>query len=294
MAIKRIFRFSKEACDWTEDQAKAKKILGGKGAGLVMMAQAEMPVPPGFTITTEVCNQYRQVAAADTKGGVGFLDSVMDEVKGHDKWLAEKFGYYPLVSVRSGAPVSMPGMMDTILNVGLTDASLPEWAERIGEKAALDSYRRLIQMLGSTACGIDHDVFEFQLAKAKKEAGIALDHELSVAQLVKLVQDFKWAFKEAAGIAFPQNRYDQLEAAIGAVFNSWMNERAIQPARVGLPCRMTQTQEETHCSRGRRRCEYASIAQTGRAGGCARACAHVGNRSARPRASGHTGLAAGV
>ena len=111
---------------------------------------------------------------------IGFLDNLMDEVAEHDKWLAEKFGYFPLVSVRSGAPVSMPGMMDTILNVGLTDASLPEWAERIGEKAALDSYRRLIQMLGATAYGIDHDVFEFQLAKAKKEAGIAHDHELSV------------------------------------------------------------------------------------------------------------------
>ena len=161
-----------------------------------MMAQAGMPVPPGFTITTEVCNQFRQIAHADTEGAGGFLDSLMDEVTAHDKWLAEKFGYFPLVSVRSGAPVSMPGMMDTILNVGLTDAALPEWAERIGEKAALDSYRRLIQMLGATAYGIDHDVFEFQLAKAKKEAGIAHDHELSVEQLVKLVQIFKWAFKE--------------------------------------------------------------------------------------------------
>ncbi len=228
MAIKRIFRFSEEACDWTEkDQGKAKKILGGKGAGLVMMAQAGMPVPPGFTITTEVCNQFRQIAHADTEGAGGFLDSLMDEVTAHDKWLAEKFGYFPLVSVRSGAPVSMPGMMDTILNVGLTDAALPEWAERIGEKAALDSYRRLIQMLGATAYGIDHDVFEFQLAKAKKEAGIAHDHELSVEQLVKLVQIFKWAFKEVTGSAFPQHRSQQLRAAMRAVFDSWMNERAV-------------------------------------------------------------------
>ena len=182
------------------DQAKAKKILGGKGVGLVMMAQAGMPVPPGFTITTEVCNEIMKLKSTDA---IEFLTNLILEVEDHDKWLAEKFGYFPLVSVRSGAPVSMPGMMDTILNVGLTDASLPEWAERIGERAALDSYRRLIQMLGSTAYGIDHDVFEFQLAKAKKEAGIAHDHELSVEQLVKLVQVFKWAFKEVTGDRLP-------------------------------------------------------------------------------------------
>ena len=188
-----------------------------KGAGLVMMAQAGMPVPPGFTITTDVCNDYRKFGVmAGSK--IAFLDELMAEVIMDDQWLEGKFGYIPLVSVRSGAPVSMPGMMDTILNVGLTDATLPEWADRIGEKAALDSYRRLIQMLGATACGVDHDVFEFQLAKVKKEAGIAHDHELSVEQLVKLVKDFKWAFKEATGEDFPQDRKVQLWMATKAVF----------------------------------------------------------------------------
>src|SRR5262245_64242551 len=133
-----------------------------------MMAEAGLPVPPGFTITTEVCNEIYKL-----KGGeaTDFLNKLLYEVEEHDKWLADKLGYFPLVSVRSGAPVSMPGMMDTILNVGMNDQVLPDWVEKIGERASLDSYRRLIQMMGSTAYGIDHDVFEARLTKAKKDAG---------------------------------------------------------------------------------------------------------------------------
>ena len=140
-----------------------------------------------------------------------------------------EFGYFPLVSVRSGAPVSMPGMMDTILNVGLTDASLPEWAQRIGERAALDSYRRLIQMLGATAYGIDHDVFEFQLAKVKKEArhrprprahgGAAGDAGERLQMGVQGSDRHRTSRRTAM---------TSCEAAIKAVFNSWMNERAIE------------------------------------------------------------------
>jgi hypothetical protein len=122
---KRIFRFSKDTIDWglNENAPLTKKKLGGKGAGLVMMAQAGMPVPPGFTITTEVCNEYRKLNQPDALARVldEWVDKLMDEVWDHDTWLGTQFGYAPLVSVRSGAPISMPGMMDTILNVGLTD-----------------------------------------------------------------------------------------------------------------------------------------------------------------------------
>jgi len=226
----RIYKFSGDGCDWqSSDPNTMKTILGGKGAGLVRMAQAGMPVPPGFTITTEVCNMYRKVAEAGPDAADGFVDSIMEEVMANMDWLKSQFGYAPLVSVRSGAPLSMPGMMDTILNVGLTQSNLGVWAERIGHRATLDSQRRLIQMLGSTAYGVPHEVFEFQLAKLKKELNAKQDTDLETDDLKILVQRYLKAFSENKGFEFPvDDANKQLRAAIQAVFESWMNPRAIE------------------------------------------------------------------
>ncbi|WP_162742182.1 PEP/pyruvate-binding domain-containing protein [Nitratireductor sp. OM-1] len=227
---KRIFRFSQNHCDWAGDDADAKKILGGKGAGLVQMCRADMPVPPGFTITTEVCNVF--LAIDPEQGSIGtkdeFLDHLMQGVAEHDQWLSTEFGFTPLVSVRSGAPISMPGMMDTILNVGLTDETLPEWEDRIGQRAALDSYRRLIQMLGATAYGVPMPLFDEHLEDIKETAGVSDDKELTVTDLQELIECYKMVFQAVVQHAFPQSRTEQLRAAVRAVFDSWMNERAIE------------------------------------------------------------------
>lgn len=222
-----IYRFSKDLCDWSSDDAAlAKKLLGGKGAALVAMAQADFPVPPGFTIPTSTCNAYRESAMED--GGAGFIEKLMTAVQEYDYWLVEPFGYAPLVSVRSGAPISMPGMMDTILNVGLHDGTLPGWIGKIGERAALDSYRRLIQMLGHTAYGVDADLFEQALSSVKVAAGVTDDADLDCNQLLDVVALFKTVFLEETAMEFPQTRNEQLRAAIEAVFRSWMNPRAIE------------------------------------------------------------------
>ena len=228
---KRIFRFSKSLCDWSGDHAAAKAILGGKGQGLVMMAKNGLPVPPGFTITTDVCKTYMKAQAKGTLAQ-DWWQQLMAEVLDHDQYLTEEFGFAPLVSVRSGAPISMPGMMDTILNVGLTAQTIGEWAARLGNRAALDSYRRLIQMLGATAYGIPATVFEFQLAKIKKAAGAKSDTDLSVDNLHEVVAAFLYVFEQNKGFSFPQTRHEQIEAAVKAVFESWMNLRAIEYRKI--------------------------------------------------------------
>ena len=223
-----IYRFSGKVFDYKGDakSKEAKSLLGGKGAGLVMMAQQGLNVPPGFTITTDMCNQYRNATpAAKTK----LLDKLMEEVADHMAWLEGQFGYMPLVSVRSGAPVSMPGMMDTILNVGLTAESLEAWSNRLGERAALDSARRLIQMLGSTGFGVPMKEFDHQLEEVKKEVGAKSDTDLTVEHLHVLIGRYEMAFKSVKGFEFPINdAYAQLRTAIKAVFDSWMNPRAIE------------------------------------------------------------------
>ncbi|MCO5157854.1 MAG: PEP-utilizing enzyme [Aquamicrobium sp.] len=225
-----IFRFSGALCDWQDkDQKKAKAILGGKGAGLVMMAQAGMPVPPGFTITTTVCNEL--AAMKEKKLDLAYGDAMtllMAEVDVNDAWLAGEFGYAPLVSVRSGAPLSMPGMMDTILNVGLTSETVFEWEDRLGQRAAWDSYRRLIQMLGSTAYGVPMKRFDNALTTMKKHLGVEQDTDLGVVDLQALVDQYLTIFFDEKGVEFPQTRKEQLTAAVKAVFNSWMNPRAIE------------------------------------------------------------------
>ncbi len=231
----RIFRFSQSHCDWPGTDAEAKKILGGKGAGLVKMCRAEMPVPPGFTITTEVCNQYRDLQD-DFPGSAPakeqFLDGLMAEVVDQDKWLRGEIGFTPLVSVRSGAPISMPGMMDTILNVGLTDKTLEAWSQRIGHRAALDSYRRLIQMLGATAYNVPMVLFDEHLEDIKEIASVTEDKDLSEADLVALIERYKMVFQAVTQQEFPQTREEQLRAATRAVFDSWMNERAVEYRKI--------------------------------------------------------------
>jgi pyruvate,orthophosphate dikinase len=234
--VKRIFRFSQNDCDWSvgEDNdgisyKSIKHVLGGKGAALVEMCGLGMRVPPGFTITTAVCNEYRKTKAECSPSMVSALiGDLMADVMGHMTWLEEQFTYIPLVSVRSGAPVSMPGMMDTILNVGLTTMIVDEWGTRIGERAAFDSYRRLIQMLGATAYNVPSTVFEHELQLMKKEAKVTLDAELDPPALKALCFMYSQKFKAVAQKEFPNTLEEQLRAAIVAVFDSWMNPRAIE------------------------------------------------------------------
>lgn len=234
----RIYRFSQTICDWAPsvdhagDPATKKKVLGGKGAALVDMCLMGLNVPPGFTITTDVCNDYRKQAVADTAYAEVFLGKLMTEVMQNMEWLSGEFGFTPLVSVRSGAPVSMPGMMDTILNVGLCSATIEAWEEKIGVRAAWDSYRRLIQMLGATAYGVPHEAFEKELADAKKKLGVSSDSELTPVALTHLVKRYKQVFQAAAQQEFPDDPVDQLRAAIRAVFNSWLNERAVEYRKI--------------------------------------------------------------
>lgn len=213
--------------DFSEGDASQKNLLGGKGANLAEMTNLGLPVPPGFTITTEACNAYRE-------GSQTFPSGMLDEVAEHRKHLEENMGRLIgdasdplLVSVRSGAPFSMPGMMDTVLNVGLNDDSVEGLKAQTGdERFAWDSYRRLVQMFGKTVLGIDGDLFEEAIDAAKEKRGVENDIDLDVKDLQKLVKTFKSLVKKNAGIEFPQDPTEQLHMAIEAVFKSWDNKRA--------------------------------------------------------------------
>ena len=157
----------------------------------------------------------------------------MVEVEKHMVWLEKQFGYMPLVSVRSGAPISMPGMMDTILNVGLCNDNFKDWCHRIGDRATFDSDRRLTQMLGSTGYGVPMEVFEFQLAKVKKEPGRKVGHRSRRAGPVDVISAYRQAFEQNKGFKFPfDDPKEQLRAAIKAVFNSWNSPRAIEYRKI--------------------------------------------------------------
>src|SRR5918997_2956252 len=177
--------------DFNEGDRSQKNLLGGKGANLAEMTNLELPVPPGFTITTEACNAYRNEG--------GFPVGLLDEVADYRKTLEEKMGRQIgdagdplLVSVRSGAPFSMPGMMDTVLNVGLNDESVEGLVRQTSsERFAWDSYRRLLQMFGKTVMGVDGDLFEEAIDEAKKHKGVANDVELDTDDLKALVARFK-------------------------------------------------------------------------------------------------------
>ncbi|MEU7379695.1 MULTISPECIES: pyruvate, phosphate dikinase [unclassified Streptomyces] len=212
--------------DFTEGNKDLKDLLGGKGANLAEMTNLGLPVPPGFTITTEACKVYLDSGEEPA--------ALRDEVSAHLDALEQKMGKklgQPddplLVSVRSGAKFSMPGMMDTVLNIGLSDKSVQGLAKQAGdERFAWDSYRRLIQMFGKTVLGVEGDLFEDALDKAKETKKVTVDTELEAADLKKLVTTFKKIVKKEAGRDFPQDPREQMDLAIKAVFDSWNGDRA--------------------------------------------------------------------
>ena len=214
-----VYRFS----EGSKDQ---KDLLGGKGANLAEMTKLGLPVPPGFTITTEACRAYMRDGHVPPELRV----EVTMAVREIEDTIGRRLGDFHeplLVSVRSGAKFSMPGMMETVLNIGLNDASVKGLAEFSGdERFAWDSYRRLIQMFGKTVLGIDGEHFAHALDEKKRTAGAATDIDLTAEDLKELVAEFKAIVQEDAGREFPQHPREQLDMAIEAVFDSWNTERA--------------------------------------------------------------------
>ena len=226
-----------------EGRAADRNLLGGKGANLAEMASIGVPVPPGYTCSTEVCTyfydndlQYPAELDQQVRVGIAHIETVMDK----------KFGDSTnplLISVRSGARVSMPGMMDTVLNLGMNDSTVKGLAEQSGdERFAYDCYRRFVQMYGDVVLDLkpespdEHDPFEVIIDKKKEARGVDLDTELTAEDLKELVVEFKAAVKEVKGADFPEDLYEQLWGAVGAVFGSWMNARAITYRRLeGIP-----------------------------------------------------------
>ena len=241
MGEKRIYTFGNGQA---EGKADMRNLLGGKGANLAEMNLIGVPVPPGFTITTDTCNEYFEKGKDEV---VALLkDEVAKSVAHIENLMNSKFGDAEnplLVSVRSGARASMPGMMDTILNLGLNDTVVAGLAAKTGnERFAYDSYRRFVQMYGDVVLGMkpvnkeDNDPFEAIIEKVKEQRGITLDNELTVDELKQLVTLFKEAIKQQTGKDFPNDPMEQLWGAICAVFDSWMNERAILYRKMeGIP-----------------------------------------------------------
>ena len=219
-ARKWIYQFS-------EGSAKMRDLLGGKGAGAAEMTRAGMPVPPGFTLTTEACREYY---ARGRKLPEGLWDQVLANLKTLERKAGRRFGDAKdplLVSVRSGAKFSMPGMMDTVLNLGLNEQTAKGLATLTkNERFALDARRRFIQMFGKTVKGIDGDKFEHALQQVKKEAKVKTDPELTAPYLRKLVARYLAIYKDATGHNFPDDPVVQLREAIEAVFRSWNTDRA--------------------------------------------------------------------
>jgi len=217
-----------------EGTAEMKELLGGKGANLAEMTNIGLPVPPGFTISTEVCTYYYSHAKTYPKG---LEREVLNGLRKVEKLVGAKFGDASnplLVSVRSGARASMPGMMDTVLNLGLNDVTVQGLAQQTqNERFAWDAYRRFVQMYGDVVLGLkpqskdEHDPFEVIISRKKEANGLRYDTELTTEQLKELVTEFKSAIKDRTGKDFPEDPMEQLWGAIGAVFGSWMNERAI-------------------------------------------------------------------
>ena len=213
----------------TDGQQHDKNLVGGKGANLAEMVALGIPVPGGFTITTEACTEFY-------RNGEKWVDGLEEQVKKNmvrlEKTMGAKLGDKEnplLVSVRSGARVSMPGMMDTVLNLGLNDETVEALAKKSGNpRFAWDSYRRFIQMYGDVVMGVDHGLFEGALAAKREEQGVKLDKELSVEALQELVETYKKIVQKSAGKLFPNDPFEQLKGAIDAVFRSWNTARAIR------------------------------------------------------------------
>ncbi|MCD6413835.1 MAG: pyruvate, phosphate dikinase [Elusimicrobia bacterium] len=237
--MKRVFHFIGTAA---EGNAGMKNELGGKGANLAEMARIGIPVPPGFTITAQTCLEFYE---NDKKMPAGLMDEVFKNLEMVERELGLKLGDAKkplLVSVRSGARVSMPGMMDTVLNLGLNDETVKGLAEMSGnERFAWDCYRRFIQMFGDVVLNVrpskeEEDPFEIIIDRKKKEKGITDDTEFAVEDMKELVVEFKKLVKEKTGRDFPTDPKVQLEDAIKAVFDSWNNERAIKYRQInGIP-----------------------------------------------------------
>lgn len=241
METKRVYLFGNGSA---EGNASMRNLLGGKGANVAEMNLLGIPVPPGFTITTDVCNEYYRIGK---EAVVKLLkDDVERSVKHIETLMNSKFGDATnplLVSVRSGARASMPGMMDTILNLGLNDTVAEGLAKKTGNpRFAYDAYRRFVQMYGDVVLGMkpqskdDIDPFEAIIEKVKAQRGVKLDNELNTEELKQLVSEFKKSIKEITGSDFPNDPMEQLWGAICAVFDSWMNDRAILYRKMeGIP-----------------------------------------------------------
>src|SRR6185312_8082019 len=230
VTTKWVYRFGEGRA---EGRAEMRNLLGGKGANLAEMSHLGLPVPPGFTITTELCTyfyahdrHYPPQLAEDVGAALGEIERLV----------GARFGDPEnplLVSVGSGARASMPGMMDTVLNLGLNDVTVEGLAKLSGDlRFALDSYRRFIQMYSNVVLGIDHHHFEEILDRHKEESGVGLDTELGPDQWRAVIRDYLGAVKAELGRDFPQDVNEQLWGAIGAVFGSWMNQRAITYRRL--------------------------------------------------------------
>ncbi|MDI3338959.1 MAG: pyruvate, phosphate dikinase [Sphaerobacter sp.] len=210
-----------------DGNAQQRDLLGGKGANLAEMTNVGLPVPPGFTVTTEACNAYF------TSGRVlpeGLWEQVLAGLADVEQQMGRRFGSAErplLVSVRSGAKFSMPGMMDTILNLGLNDVTVAGLAAEADARFAYDCYRRLIQMFGKVVLDVDADLFEDVIDEHKRRLGVRHDFELPADDLRRMVEEFKAIVRREAGQPFPEDPHDQLRAAIVAVFESWNNRRAI-------------------------------------------------------------------
>jgi len=238
---KRVYTFGNGKA---EGRADMKNLLGGKGANLAEMNLIGVPVPPGFTITTDVCTEYYQLGKEQV---VDLLKPEVEQaIAGVEVLMNSKFGDIDnplLVSVRSGARASMPGMMDTILNLGLNDAVVEGLTRKTGNpRFVWDSYRRFVQMYGDVVLGMkpenknEHDPFELIIEELKEEKGVHLDTDLTVDDLKELVARFKYAVKNNTGRDFPDSAYEQLWGAICSVFDSWMNDRAILYRKMeGIP-----------------------------------------------------------
>jgi pyruvate,orthophosphate dikinase len=227
---KMVFYFGETKC---EGHAGQKMLLGGKGANLADMVSIGLPVPPGFTITTDTCAAYYDCGGRLPKG---LMDDVQKNIRMLEKELGKKFGSDTnplLVSVRSGAAVSMPGMMDTVLNLGLTDKAVEGLAKGTGNRRfAFDAYRRLINMFGDVVMGVDHHKFEHAFSAIKTKYGVKEDTQVPTEGLEELVAEYKKVYKDQVGADFPQDPMLQLEHAIKAVFSSWNGDRAIEYRRI--------------------------------------------------------------
>jgi pyruvate,orthophosphate dikinase len=224
MSIKYVYLFANGEAD---GNGEMKDLLGGKGAGLAEMTNAGLPVPPGFTITTQACNSYY---SSGERFPEGMWNQALSAMKKIEAATGKEFGNVSnplLVSVRSGAKFSMPGMMDTVLNLGLNDETMQGLASLTSnERFALDAYRRFIQMFGKIVLGVDGELFEHALEKIKSAVRAKMDTDLKAADLVDVCKEFKKIIRSETGSPFPTDPYQQLEEAIKAVFRSWNGDRA--------------------------------------------------------------------